>query len=189
MADIARAGKSFIGNVYSNIAKLVPEPGEVAEQIARKSLASSGFDEAGGFIEKGGKEIYEKAVKASGVGISFRNPKATEDQVAYAAKKYVDNNKNAAVELIKARKEKRSEDYINNLAKKYKNAASADNNGILANVVYGARAAKAYMNTPGKRAARWGTYATVAVGGRILSGGDLFHNNTGERDIAGIPFI
>jgi hypothetical protein len=31
--------------------------------------------------------------------------------------------------------------------------------------------------------------AGVAVAGRVLSGGTLTHKNTGERDIAGVPFI
>ena len=31
--------------------------------------------------------------------------------------------------------------------------------------------------------------AGIAVAGRVLSGGTLTHKNTGERDIAGIPFI
>lgn len=34
-----------------------------------------------------------------------------------------------------------------------------------------------------------GTYAGVAVGGRLLSGGTLTEDNYGRRDIAGIPFI
>ena len=31
--------------------------------------------------------------------------------------------------------------------------------------------------------------AGVAVAGRVISGGTLTHRNTGERDIAGVPFI
>lgn len=38
-----------------------------------------------------------------------------------------------------------------------------------------------------KRAAL--AYGTLAVGGRLVSGGSLTKNNDGERDIAGIPFI
>ena len=34
-----------------------------------------------------------------------------------------------------------------------------------------------------------GAYAGVNIGGRFLSGGGVTRNNTGERDIAGIPFI
>ena len=34
-----------------------------------------------------------------------------------------------------------------------------------------------------------GAYAGVNIGGRFLSGGGITRNNTGERDIAGIPFI
>lgn len=34
-----------------------------------------------------------------------------------------------------------------------------------------------------------GAYAGVAVGGRLLSGGNFTTNAQGERDIAGIPFI
>jgi hypothetical protein len=32
-------------------------------------------------------------------------------------------------------------------------------------------------------------YMGVNTGMRVLTGGDMLHNNTGERDIAGIPFI
>ena len=34
-----------------------------------------------------------------------------------------------------------------------------------------------------------GAYAGINIGGRFLSGGGITRNNTGERDIAGIPFI
>ena len=63
------------------------------------------------------------------------------------------------------------------------------NNALLGNAIFAGQVAKAYMFEDGKKAARWGTYAAGAVGLRVLSGGSLTHNNTGERDIAGIPFI
>ena len=41
-----------------------------------------------------------------------------------------------------------------------------------------------------EKAVRIGTtYAAGALGGRVLSGGGLTTNSTGERDIAGIPFV
>lgn len=60
---------------------------------------------------------------------------------------------------------------------------------LLGNATFTGQVAKAYMFQDGKKAARMGTYAAGAVGLRVLSGGNLTHNNTGERDIAGIPFI
>ncbi len=58
---------------------------------------------------------------------------------------------------------------------------------------YYAGATQAYFNTPGKRAARIGTaagvYAAGALGVRGLAGGSATRNSSGERDIAGIPFI
>ena len=65
-----------------------------------------------------------------------------------------------------------------------------ERHGALAgNAVFAGQVAKAYMFQDGKKAARWGTYAAGSVGLRVVSGGSLTHNNTGERDIAGIPFI
>lgn len=60
---------------------------------------------------------------------------------------------------------------------------------LLGNAAFAGQVAKAYMFQDGKKATRIGTYAAGAVGLRVLSGGNLTHNNTGERDIAGIPFI
>ena len=58
---------------------------------------------------------------------------------------------------------------------------------------YYSKAAKAYFNTPGKRGARIGAaagaYAAGAVGIRLMDGGSLTRNSSGERDIAGIPFF
>jgi hypothetical protein len=34
-----------------------------------------------------------------------------------------------------------------------------------------------------------GAYAGVNLAGRALTGGDAYHNNKGERDIAGVPFF
>lgn len=60
---------------------------------------------------------------------------------------------------------------------------------LLGNAAFAGQVAKAYMLQDGKKATRIGAYAAGAVGLRVLSGGNLTHNNTGERDIAGIPFI
>lgn len=57
------------------------------------------------------------------------------------------------------------------------------------------RYASTYFNNPDKTikkqriAAVAGTYAGVAVGARALSGGNLTHDEYGQRDIAGVPFI
>lgn len=45
------------------------------------------------------------------------------------------------------------------------------------------------MTEPGHRAARWGAYAGANLVGRVVTGGGPIHNNTGERDIMGVPFI
>ena len=55
--------------------------------------------------------------------------------------------------------------------------------------------AKTYFNNPDPKikqqriTAVAGTYGTLAVGGRLLSGGTITEDNYGRRDIAGIPFI
>jgi tyrosyl-tRNA synthetase len=54
---------------------------------------------------------------------------------------------------------------------------------------------RAYYSNPDKKvrnsriAATAGAYATVAVGGRLLSGGSLTRDNYGKKDIVGIPFV
>ncbi len=57
------------------------------------------------------------------------------------------------------------------------------------------RYASTYFNNPDQTikrqriAAVAGTYAGVAVGTRALAGGNLTHDEYGQRDIAGVPFI
>ena len=64
-------------------------------------------------------------------------------------------------------------------------------NGTTHPVLY----AKTYFNNPDPKikqqriAAVVGAYGTLAVGGRLLSGGTITEDNYGRRDIAGIPFI
>lgn len=52
---------------------------------------------------------------------------------------------------------------------------------------------KAYFNNPENKNIRIGTaigaYAGLSIGSRYLSGGTLTTNNSGQKDIAGIPFI
>ena len=62
-------------------------------------------------------------------------------------------------------------------------------NPLVGNALFAGQVAKAYMLQDGKKAARIGTYVGGSVGLRLISGGTITHNNTGERDIAGIPFI
>lgn len=57
------------------------------------------------------------------------------------------------------------------------------------------RYAEAYFNNPDNKIKKQriatvaGTYAGVAVGARYLSGGNLTHDEYGQKNIAGIPFI
>ena len=63
--------------------------------------------------------------------------------------------------------------------------------GVMHPLWYG----KTYFNHPDKTiqkqriAAVAGTYAGVSVGARLLAGGNLTHDEYGQRDIAGIPFL
>lgn len=68
--------------------------------------------------------------------------------------------------------------------------------GLGGNFAASAGVAKEYLwsgATKGQRAARIGAVAAGYMGvnavGRAISGGDLRHNNKGEDDIAGIPFL
>lgn len=68
-----------------------------------------------------------------------------------------------------------------------------DKKGIGNKASFGLDAGKAYFSEEGKRGARIGTAAAGVVAGgvgmRYLSGGNLTHNNSGEKDIVGIPFV
>lgn len=62
-------------------------------------------------------------------------------------------------------------------------------------VNYFANIPKAYLNTPNAKVkndritAMVGGYAGAAVGMRVLRGGTITHNEYGQQDIAGIPFV
>lgn len=95
-----------------------------------------------------------------------------------------------------------SDDKVTNAFKKIHKEAdnmvknSANNiESSIGTINYIANMPKAYFSNPDKsvRSARFGaavgTYAGVAVGGRLLSGGTLTTDSYGRKDIAGIPFI
>jgi len=75
-------------------------------------------------------------------------------------------------------------------ARKRLNAAdSIASDAMSARISAPLNTAKNYMTGEGSLGLAAARYGTVAVAGRYLSGGTLTRNNTGERDIAGIPFI
>lgn len=78
------------------------------------------------------------------------------------------------------------------LKSKYYNHAK-DKEGFVNKGLFGAEVAKAYFSEDGKKGARIGTAVAGAgvasVGLRYLSGGSMTQNNTGKRDIVGIPFV
>ena len=163
--DILKSGEGFINSLTS---KLSTSYGDVAAEIAGN---------------------YAKSLKS--------NPR---QQIINAAKKT--NIENADKLVSRAIPETADEKFAKEMNKTMKSKISdkekfdwirqkqVEKHGTLAgNALFAGQVAKAYMFEDGKKAARWGTYAAGSVGLRIVSGGTLTHNNTGERDIAGIPFI
>lgn len=65
--------------------------------------------------------------------------------------------------------------------------------GKMGKAEYAMKATQSYFTEPGKQKARIGaavgTYAAGSVGVRLLDGGTLTRNSSGERDIAGLPFF
>lgn len=74
-------------------------------------------------------------------------------------------------------------------------SVTVENATMLEGMHHPLRYASTYFSNPDQTikrqriAAVAGTYAGVAVGARTLSGGNLTHDEYGQRDIAGIPFI
>ncbi len=182
-------GKGLLG-------KLKTDPGEVALRIARNDLQKLGiYDKAGkviGNIDSGTNEMKNVADKLIKKGMSADDADMLIKRRAKHAKSiddFMSRNKDKI-----AGKTRQDEFIKNNLAPKveaYKKVRGVvgDDTSLAEQAKYALSAGMAYATEPGKMGARIGTYATVAVGGRILSGGDVLHNNTGERDIAGIPFF
>lgn len=159
----------FFGNLLD---ALIPAEGEIASRIAGKNLKDFGYDVTGKLINQ---EQYNKALKSLKTGVNLTNP-SVSDNIENKAKKIINNSVEVA--------SKKGKNLTDEQVKWLKNGG-----GIGNELLYAGRAATSYMTEPGKAGYRWGTYGAVMLGGRIISGGTPLHNNTGERDIAGIPFI
>lgn len=74
-------------------------------------------------------------------------------------------------------------------------AVTVEKATIAEGVLHPLRYASTYFNNPDKTikkqriAAVAGAYAGVAVGSRLLAGGNLTHDEYGQKNIAGVPFI
>ena len=164
MGLTTKAGEGFISSLVDNLSTSY---GEIASEIAgnySKSVARNTKAKALGAVAKHSPDIAKKIID----GMST----APDVQLAKQI--------NTVVRSGISDKEKF--DWIRQQQVK-------KHGTLLGNATFAGQVAKAYMFQDGKKAARMGTYAAGAVGLRVLSGGNLTHNNTGERDIAGIPFI
>lgn len=162
--------------------------GEIANRIAKYSLK--------GMSNEAGK-ITEESVKAAATRIAEKSKGKISVEQAEAKLKNVRDTAEDLTKHYGDGKAERTDKWLNDLETKQKaymasiNAKYNKETGkqVMGVAMQGLQAAKAYATEPGKAGSRWGTYATAMIGGRLISGGTPFHNNTGERDIAGIPFI
>lgn len=165
MGLTTKAGEGFIGSLTKNLSTSY---GEIASEIAGN---------------------YSRAVERD---ISGKIMAAAAKNGPDAAKKIIDNIPAIAPNVLFA--EEMNKVVRSGISDKEKfnwiRKQQVEKLGSIAgNAAFAGQVAKAYMFQDGKKAARMGTYAAGAIGLRVLSGGNLTHNNTGERDIAGIPFI
>ena len=159
-----KAGEGFVGSLIDNLSTSY---GEIASEIAGNYSKS---------VQRNTKAKVLNAVAKNGPD---------------AAKKVIDGmDKEADVQLAKqmntiVRSGISDKEKFNWIREK-----QIEKHGtLLGNAAFTGQVAKAYMLQDGKKAARIGTYAGASIGLRVLSGGSIVHNNTGERDIVGIPFI
>ena len=164
MGLMTKAGEGFIGSLIDNLSTSY---GEIASEIAgnySKALERNTSVKIANALAKNGPDGVKKVLDL--------NPLAPEVQMA--------KQMNTIVRSGISDKEKFN----------WIRQQQVEKHGsLLGNAAFAGQVTKAYMFQDGKKAARIGTYAAGTVGLRIISGGSLTHNNTGERDIAGIPFI
>jgi hypothetical protein len=164
MGLVTKAGEGFVSSLVDNLSTSY---GEIASEIAgnySKALDRNVTVKIANALAKNGPDGVKKVLDL--------NPLAPEVQMA--------KQMNTVVRSGISDKDK-----FNWIRKQ-----QVEKHGALAgNALFAGQVAKAYMFQDGKKAARIGTYVGGSVGLRVLSGGSLTHNNTGERDIAGIPFI
>ena len=164
MGLMTKAGEGFVGSLMDNLSTSY---GEIASEIAgnyAKSVERNTKAKVLGAVAKNGPDAAKKIID----GINT----APDVQLA--------KQMNTIVRSGISDKEKFN--WI-------RNQQIEKHGSLLGNAAFAGQVAKAYMLQDGKKAARIGTYVGGSVGLRVLSGGSLTHNNTGERDIAGIPFI
>jgi hypothetical protein len=164
MGLTTKAGEGFVSSLIQN---LNTSYGEIASEIASN---------------------YSKSVKRN---LSAKIINAAVKNGPEAAQKIADNipnmnNAQFADDMMKTVKSGISD---KEKFKWIRQQQVERHNPVLGNAIFAGQVAKAYMFQDGKKLARMGTYAAGSVGLRVISGGNLTHNNTGERDIAGIPFI
>lgn len=162
--------------------KVIPNESDIARQIAKNGMQSI-TKNPGAYAS----EIYKKGNEA------------IDNDVAKALSKATYKDGNLAVDGVDGDTLKSVQEGFNSQRKELDSIAN--NEGALNEnqlkfikgqhgTIGGAyQKGKAYFTEDGKKAARIGTVAGTMVGARLLSGGGLTHNNTGERDIVGIPFI
>lgn len=162
--SVLKAGEGFVESLTKNLSTSY---GEIASEIA------------GNYSRAVERDINAKIINAAVKSGSEQAAKIANLAPSLAEKRFADEMQRTVKSGIS---DKEKFDWIRK--------QQVERHGALAgNAVFAGQVAKAYMFQDGKKAARWGTYAAGAVGLRVISGGTLTHNNTGERDIAGIPFI
>ena len=173
---------------------------EAAAGVLRRDITS--LQKPKGFGQAVARDL-RTAAKTGGMTIDPGVYKALNKGNLDAAQDLASGNAadalNAAQEKMAARlndleniSKKQGPDAVGMGAKNYyKNSGDLDTN--VGKAEYYTKAAGAYFTEPGKRAARIGAaagaYAGANLGVRALTGGTATRNSSGERDIAGIPFI
>lgn len=164
MGLMTKAGEGFVGSLIDNLSTSY---GEIASEIA------------GNYSKSVERNLSGKVIKAA----ATNGPEAAQKIINNIPNM---NDANFAKQMNTVVRsgisDKEKFNWIRNQqVEKY--------GALLGNAAFAGQVAKAYMFQDGKKAARIGTYVGGSIGLRVLSGGSLTHNNTGERDIAGIPFI
>lgn len=162
--------------------KLVTNQDEIAKQIAKRGFESI-TKNPGSFLKSAYKEAAGDAYSKE---IADALSKATVDKSSHIIAEGVDEKTLSGLQdkYIEYRKNFSNIQNAKSVSEEQYKFLRKDNG-----LFYHPNKARAYFMEDGKKAARIGTYAGGAVGLRLLSGGNLTHDNTGKRDIVGIPFI
>lgn len=162
--------------------------GDIAKQISKTTPFS--FDGLGSALKFNADDVARSYASREGVRLAkdTKSMKASLEKMTQGTKQYNDlagkiaKSEGQFSSIVEAHKAGTA-DAVNSA---FKDITGKDKIGVMA-TLDGYFGDKRYGSTRKKVAL--GTGAATAVGVRYLSGGNMTTNNTGERDIVGIPFI